>query len=149
MAPRIGDISNPVGGTPPEGKRFSATNQPASQGRTPTAWLRAKLAKSLKDRDVSAREAIADHLIEVATSWQVVIKGHGENAIEVASAKDSIEAAKVLYAYDMGKPVESIELNSVNAPKVLIYLPSNGREPPKPPPPVEAPDQGDEAPADG
>jgi hypothetical protein len=103
----------------------------------------------MKGRDCTAREAIADHLIEVATSWQVVVKGHGEKAIEVASAKDSIEAAKVLYAYDMGKPVESLEVKDVNVPKVLIYLPSNGREPRVKPEDAQAPAQGDGAAVDG
>jgi hypothetical protein len=144
-----GGVPNPAGGTPPEGKRFSSTNQPASQGRTPTAWLRTKLTKALKKGDVSAREAIADHLIEVATSWQVIVKGHGENAIEVASAKDSIEAAKVLYAYDMGKPVESLEVNAVNVPKVLIYLPANGREPQRTQQDEQEPAQGEGQAGDG
>ena len=63
---------------------------------------------------------------------------HGDDAMPVASAKDSIEAAKVLFAYDMGKPVESVEVNSVNVPKVLIYLPANGRDPVEEDPPAEA-----------
>ena len=105
-----GGIPNPQGGTPPEATRFSARNQPENPGRTSTAWLRTKLSKAMKDRDISAREAIADHLIEIATSYEVVIKGRGEDAIPLASAKDSIEAAKVLYAYDMGKPVETKEI---------------------------------------
>jgi hypothetical protein len=48
----------------------------------------------------------------VATSWEVKVKGHGEDAIDVADAKDSIEAAKLLLSYDMGKPTESIEIES-------------------------------------
>ena len=52
------------------------------------------------------------HLVEVATSWEVVVKGHGDDAMPIASAKDSIEAAKVLFAYDMGKPIESFEVNN-------------------------------------
>lgn len=91
----------------------------------------------MKGRDISAREAIADHLIEVATSWEVVVKGRGDDAIPVASAKDSIEAAKVLWAYDMGKPVESLEVSNTDGPKVLIYLPSNGRDDKDPEKPEE------------
>lgn len=71
------------------------------------------------------------HLVEVATSWEVVVKGHGDDAMPVASAKDSIEAAKVLFAYDMGKPVESMEVKDVGSSKVMIYLPANGRDPEK------------------
>ena len=104
--------------------RFGAArgNTPNAGGRTPTAWLREKLAKSLKDGDVSAREAIADHLIEIATSYEVIVKGR-EDPVPLASAKDSIEAAKVLYAYDMGKPIESHEVTTNSGPKVLFYLP--------------------------
>ena len=52
------------------------------------------------------------HLLEVATSWKVKIRGRGEDAVEVASAQDSIEAAKILFGYDMGKPTESVEVNN-------------------------------------
>ena len=104
--------------------RFGGPRAPESaHGKTPTAWLRAKLAKAVKDGDVSAREAIADHLIEIATSYEVIVKGR-EDPILLASAKDSIEAAKVLYAYDMGKPVESHEVTTNNGPRVLFYLPA-------------------------
>lgn len=115
--------------------RFGGPRAPAGNpgGRTPTAWLREKLSKAIKDGDVSAREAIADHLIEVATSYEVIVKGR-EEPIELASAKDSIEAAKVLYAYDMGKPVESHEVTTNNGPKVLFYLPAKDSSSPPPPP---------------
>lgn len=105
--------------------RFGGPRAPAHNdgGRTPTAWLRTKLTKALKEGDVSAREAIADHLIEIATSYEVVVKGHGESAIPMASAKDSIAAAAILYAYDMGKPVESHEVTTNDGPKILFYLP--------------------------
>ena len=83
-------------------------------------------------------------MLEVATSWEVVVRGRGEDAMSVASAKDSIEAAKLLYAYDMGKPVESLEVNALNAPKVLIYLPANGREPTEPPLPEKVSAEGSE-----
>lgn len=83
-------------------------------GRTPSKWLREYLdAANDKGPDgQTRRQAIAAHLFEVATSWTVKIRGRGEDAIEVADAKDSIEAAKLLMAYDMGKPVEQIEVES-------------------------------------
>lgn len=115
-------------------------NRANAGGRTPTKWLR-DLLGAARDRGPGARshrEEVFFHLVEVATSWEVVVKGHGDDAMPVASAKDSIEAAKVLFAYDMGKPVESVEVNSVNVPKVLIYLPANGRDPVEEDPPAEA-----------
>ena len=120
--------------------RFGGPRAPtaSTSGRTPTAWLRAKLAKSIKDGDVSAREAIADHLIEIATSYEVIVKGR-EDPIPLASAKDSIAAAAILYAYDMGKPIESHEVTTNAGPKVLFYLPQkDGAKAPEPS--VGAPD---------
>jgi len=105
---------NPQGGTPPVETRFGKDKQPANPGRTPTAWLR-KFLDAAHDKGPEGktrREAIAEHLFELATSYSVVMKGHGENALELASGKDSIEAAKLLMQYDMGKPVEAIELTS-------------------------------------
>ena len=121
--------------------RFGGPRAPVGNagGRTPTAWLRDKLAKSLKEGDVSAREAIADHLIEIATSYEVIVKGR-EDPIPLASAKDSIEAAKILYAYDMGKPIESHEVTTNNGPKVLFYLPMKDGAKAIEPAPPGAPD---------
>lgn len=124
---------NEKGGTPPAEHRFQAGDDPKRNpgGRTPTAWLR-KLLDAAHDKSPegrSRREAIALHLIEVATSYEVVVKGRGEDAIPLASAKDSIEAAKVLYAYDMGKPVESIEVKNPDGPRVLFYLPTKDGQP--------------------
>jgi hypothetical protein len=108
-------------------------NRANAGGRTPTKWLRDLLgaARDNGPDSRSHREAVFYHLVEVATSWEVVVKGHGDDAMPVASAKDSIEAAKVLFAYDMGKPVESMEVKDVGSSKVMIYLPANGRDPEK------------------
>ena len=48
--------------------------------------------------------AVLAHLYEVATKWQVIVVGHGDEPLEVASARDSVEAAKLLLAYDVGVP---------------------------------------------
>ena len=107
-------MSNPNPPTPPPEHRFTQDKQPAAPGRTPTAWLR-KFLDAARDKSEGGkprREAIAEHLFELATNYTVVVRGHGENAIELASGKDSIEAARLLMQYDMGKPVEAIELTS-------------------------------------
>jgi hypothetical protein len=65
------------------------------------------LSEACDDKGPNAtthREAIGRHLIEIASKWKVVVRGHGEDAIEVASAGDSIAAAEVLFKYDMGRP---------------------------------------------
>ena len=70
-------------------------------GRTPTKWLR-ELLSAAKDKGPdgdSRRKAIGLHLVEVATSWKVEIRGQD---YEVASARDSVAAAELLFRYDMG-----------------------------------------------
>ena len=101
----MSELSN-QGPPPGVGVRFSSAYQPANAGRTDSRWIRNKLGKAFRDSDKSAREAIADHLIEVATSWEVVVVGRDSDGslLKVASARDSVEAAKVLFAYDMGLP---------------------------------------------
>ena len=93
-------------GHPPLATRFSSANQPQNPARTDTRWLRKRLSEVSKNGDKTAREAIADHLIEVATSWEVRVIGRDSDGelLKVASARDSVEAAKVLFAYDMGLP---------------------------------------------
>ena len=109
-------------------------NRANAGGRTPTKWLRDLLgaARDQTPGGQTHREEVFYHLLEIATSWEVVIKGRGDDAIPVASAKDSIEAAKLLYAYDMGKPVEALEVSNPDGslgPRVMAYIPSNGRVP--------------------
>jgi hypothetical protein len=93
-------------GRPPLATRFSSVHQPGNAGRTDSRWIRNKLGKAFRDGDKSARDAIADHLIEVATSWEVRVIGRDSDGemLKVASARDAVEAAKVLFAYDMGMP---------------------------------------------
>ena len=98
-----------MGALPNEGQRFSKDYRPDNRttGRTRTAWLSQMLDEAANDDGPGGnthRQAIGRHLIEVASSWQVVVKGQGENAIPVASAKDSVAAAEVLWKYDMGRP---------------------------------------------
>jgi hypothetical protein len=107
-APKHTQPSNPV--------PFAKGDDPRrnSGGRTPTKWLRELLdaAHDKSEDGRSNREAIGRHLIEVATSWKVQIRGRGEESFEVASAADSLKAAEILYAYDMGRPTESVEVTS-------------------------------------
>jgi hypothetical protein len=99
---------------PPESGQFPKGKSGNPGGRTPTKWLRELLdaAYDKSDDGRSNREAIGRHLIEVATSWRVQVRGRGETAFEVASAADSLKAAEILYAYDMGRPTESMEVTS-------------------------------------
>ena len=63
----------------------------------------------LRERDEAGkpwREQIVRHLIEVATRWNVIVLGR---EMEVASARDSVEAAKLLFGYDVGKPAASTD----------------------------------------
>jgi hypothetical protein len=103
-------MANP---NPSPDTRFGAarSNEGNAGGRTPSKWLRELLSASF-DRSPggpSRREKIGLHLIEVATSWKIL---HFGKDIEVASARDAVEAAKLLMAYDMGKPVNSVEVTS-------------------------------------
>jgi hypothetical protein len=102
-------------------------------GRTPTKWLREFLDAARDKGNGDRRSAIAEHLFELATSYEVIVKGRGEDAIPLADAKDSIEAAKLLLAYDMGKPTESIEVESPNGtmspPSIEVVLTRTPTEP--------------------
>lgn len=90
---------------PPEGQRFSSNRQPANPGRTPTAWMR-KILSEKGDDSLQHRERVFRHLIEVATSWEIIVKGRSTSGdpIEVASGRDSVEAAKIILGYDVGLP---------------------------------------------
>jgi hypothetical protein len=70
-------------------------------GRPPTKWLRAKIDEVDPDTGKSKRDLIAEHLIELATSYTVIHMGRD---LELASGRDSVEAAKVLFSYVYGKP---------------------------------------------
>lgn len=94
------------------GVQFSSTYQPANRTRTTATWLRERLSRAAKDGDKTQREAILEHLIEVATTWDVRVVGKGVDGelLKVASARDAVEAAKVLFAYDMGSPAKNPSL---------------------------------------
>jgi hypothetical protein len=67
------------------------------------------MRRILNERDGEGREhreRVFRHLIEVATSWEVIIKGRDPSGdpIEVASARDAVEAAKLILGYDVGLP---------------------------------------------
>jgi len=93
----------------PGGVQFSSTYQPATRGRTQSKWLRDRLSQAARSGSKSAREEIAEHLIEVATSWEVRVVGKDGDGelLKVASARDAVEAAKILFAYDMGAPAKN------------------------------------------
>lgn len=81
-------------------------------GRTPrTRWIRTILNEK-DDAGHPLREQILRHLIEVATRWEVIVLGRN---MEVASGRDSVEAAKLVMAYDLGKPRE-METAKVSIP---------------------------------
>lgn len=69
-------------------------------GRASRKWLRKIMAERNPDGQ-PYREAIIRHLIEVATKWEIVHLGKN---YAVASGRDAVEAAKLLYAYDLGTP---------------------------------------------
>ena len=75
-------------------------------GRTPSKWLRDYLdaAQDKSDEGKTRRQKIAEHLYEVATSWQIQ---HFGKDIAVASGRDSVAAAQLLYSYDMGPPAKA------------------------------------------
>lgn len=69
-------------------------------GRPQTRFIR-KLLREKDEAGAPLREQIVRHLIEVATRWNVIVFGRN---MEVASGRDSVEAAKLLLSYDVGKP---------------------------------------------
>jgi hypothetical protein len=97
-------MSNP-NAKPPEGGDFMQGDDPRRNrgGRTPSKWLRDYLnaAYDKSPEGAPRRNAIAQRLFEIATG----------TATE-ADTRDSIEAAKLLLAYDMGKPTESVEMSN-------------------------------------
>lgn len=107
-------MSNPNPPPPPKHSQFGKAggNRQNPGGRTPTAWLRERLSRAARSGDMTEREAIYEHMLEVATSWEVRVVGKDSNGelLKVASGKDSVEAAKLLMAYDMGKPPNPVEI---------------------------------------
>lgn len=107
-------MPNPNPTPPPAEHRFSSEKQPPSNGRTPTKWLRDRLNRVAKGGDRTERESVYEHLYEVATSWEVVVVGRSGDGelLKVASARDAVAAAKLLFEYDMGKPTGTVEISN-------------------------------------
>lgn len=82
-----------------------------SVGRPQTKWLRAKLDEVDEKTGKPKREIIAEHLLELATSYTVMHLGRD---LELASGRDSVDAAKILFAYCYGKPPPSVEEQSLH-----------------------------------
>ena len=80
-------------------------------GRTPTAWIR-KILGERSETGAERREHILRHLIDVATKWEVRVIGRDSDGelLKVASARDAVEAAKLLMTYDMGKPSGELDI---------------------------------------
>jgi len=103
-------MANP---NPSPSTRFGGdrANHGNAGGRTPSRWLREFLdaAYDKGPTGQTRREAVAAHLFEIATSWKIL--HFGEN-LDVASGRDAVEAAKLLFGYDMGKPAQSVEVSN-------------------------------------
>ena len=68
-----------------------------------TRFLCRRLDSLSDDGKSSVNDEILTHLIEVATKWEVIVKGSGDEPMPVASARDSVEAAKLLWSYALGR----------------------------------------------
>jgi hypothetical protein len=98
---------------PSEETQFPKGTSGNPGGRTPARWLRDLLdaAYDKSEPGVTKRQKIGEHLIEIATKWEIIHLGRN---YEVASGRDAVEAAKLLLSYDMGKPVNSVEVTGAN-----------------------------------
>lgn len=85
---------------PPVEHRFTKDNQPFNSGRPKTAWIK-KILNEKNPEGQEKREQIVRHMITVATSVSII---HAGKDLEFASARDAVEAAKLLLAYDVGLP---------------------------------------------
>ena len=68
-----------------------------------TRFIAKKLEEAMADGR-TPNDDILDHMIEVATKWEVIVKEHGDAPMPVASAGDSVKAAGLLWSYALGKP---------------------------------------------
>jgi hypothetical protein len=85
-------------------------------GRPKIAWLRKKLLEAARAGEPNAMERIADHLIAVATKWEGVVVGYDRETkeqIRVASGRDSVAAAALLWSYAIGKPPSGSEEKTI------------------------------------
>lgn len=77
-------------------------------GRTPTKWLR-ELLNAASDKSptgVTRRREVFDRLMHIMGADTVTKEG--------INYHDSLEAIKLIMAYDMGKPVESVEMSGAD-----------------------------------
>lgn len=77
--------------------------QSGNAGGRPSNALFRKILREAREDGTTAEESVIRHLIEVATKWQIM---HFGETLDVASGRDSVEAAKVLLQYLWGKPRE-------------------------------------------
>lgn len=63
-------------------------------GRPSIRWLQEKVEAIDPDTGKTVLQTMADHLIEVATKWEVIQRGE---SMPVASARDSVEACRLLW----------------------------------------------------
>ena len=83
--------------------QFRSGYDPRRHGpKVSTKFIAQKLTEEMKDGR-TPNDEILDHLIEVATKWEVIVKGSGDEPMPVASARDSVEAAKLLWSYALGR----------------------------------------------
>jgi hypothetical protein len=95
---------------PPVLKPFAEGDDPRRNagGRTPTKWLREFLdaAYDKGPTGQTRRAAIAERLMTIATSDTLTKEG--------VNYKDSMDAIRLILAYDMGKPVQAVEVSGAN-----------------------------------
>jgi len=98
-----------VNPNPSSGTRFPPGVSGNPTGRVPTRWLRDFLSAARDDTPdgPSRRLKLAEHMYEVATSWEVRVVGRDSDGevLKVADARSAVAAATLLMSYDMGKPV--------------------------------------------
>lgn len=94
-------MSNPA---PSLATRFAPGVSGNASGRPSVKWLKELVEVKDPETGITKRQRIAEHLIELATSYTVI---HAGRDLELASGRDSVEAAKILFAYCYGKPPPS------------------------------------------
>lgn len=127
-------MANPNPGGHPRWKPGECGNKGRGAGRT--KWLRGllsskfdklpfarKLNLALRYGDENLRHAMAARLLEIAFTDEVFVIGRDQDGpIERASSRESVDAIKTLFAYDLGKPRE------MDAPAVSVGdIPTDGR----------------------
>lgn len=63
-------------------------------GRPSIKWLKEKVEVVDPETGQTKLQEMADHLIEVATKWEIIHRGE---EVSVASARDSVEACRLLW----------------------------------------------------